>query len=514
MNGGQVQSEPCEHWPSGRTRTNRRSTPTPKRLAASGNPFTPGLGSSRVRWGLLLAVLLLAGCARPPAEAPRIGNEAMEGTSPAHGTDPLFHLQWNLQLSRVPEAWAHATGRNVTIAFLDSGIDLKHPDLRDKLVLVDGANLWGDSVQDLSGHGTGVAGIAAASTHNGIGIAGVAPAAMIMPIRVFEGEGPGDRVEAGFSDRIATAIRLAADEGAHVISMSFGMNFAGGAMDIEAPQVSEAIEHAWSKGVILVAAGGNNAGPLCVDPAAHPRVLCVGNVDRAGERADDSNFDLGSNFVVAPAGEAFSSTFNCRSLTLTTSTAGFGYCDVELDGASYSVEGGTSYAAPLVAGLGALLVEMGLTNEQAIERIKRTADPNWPYAGTQGINGQAPQPNPVYGHGIVNAYCAVTNDEGEGCKLQSVRSLDPWNVRTDASAFDGARPIWGLETDRNSGEAPERTARAVQDARQPFPPRVPYQSRAPSAKLRRPLGLASRQDEATHGPPVDQPRLPFSTGLD
>lgn len=86
---------------------------------------------------------------------------------------------------------------------------------------------------------------------------------------------------------------------------------------------------------------------------------------------------------------------------------------------------------------------MGLTNEQAIERINKTADPNGPYAGTQGINGRAPQPNHVYGYGIVNAYCAVTIDEGEGCKLQPVRSLETWNVRMDASAFDGARPGQG-----------------------------------------------------------------------
>src|SRR5207249_216773 len=134
--------------------------------------------------------------------------------------DPLFPHQWGLTQIKAPDAWAHgALGAGVTIAIVDTGVDLNHPDLGSKIVagadLVSGETCTpGD--QDLNGHGTHVAGIAAALTNNGIGVAGTAPDAKIMPVRVLDSTGSGS------TDDVAAGIRWAADHGAQVINLSLG----------------------------------------------------------------------------------------------------------------------------------------------------------------------------------------------------------------------------------------------------------------------------------------------------
>ncbi len=340
----------------------------------------------------------------PPAGAPDLA-------------DPLLDRQWGLPMARVPEAWAYATGKNVTIAIIDSGIDLDHPDLKDKLVLVEGAAIVGDSLQDTDGHGSHVAGIAAASTNNGIGIAGVAPDARIMPIRVLDTTLANDPLVASGvvmekgRDDISKAIRLATDNGADVISFSLAAHFVGGdTMGHLAPQVKAALEYAWSKGVVMVGAAGNlYAYPLCSDIAAHAYVICVGSVGPDGERATYSNTPVDPDFVVAPGGEVERDLRGCATRILSTAPHGDGPCSQEVDGAWYAGLGGTSMAAPFVAGVAALLVEQGLTNAEILQRIKDTADP------TIGSEDALPDPNPLYGHGLVNAYCAVTNGAGDGC---------------------------------------------------------------------------------------------------
>src|SRR2546423_3627005 len=111
---------------------------------------------------------------------------------PADPNDPGFPLQWNLQMIGAPAAWQHATGSGVTIAIVDSGVDLTHPELKDKVIghvtCVGSAgdeSKCVDGGQDDNGHGTHVAGIAAASTVNGAGVAGVAPDAAILDVKVL-----------------------------------------------------------------------------------------------------------------------------------------------------------------------------------------------------------------------------------------------------------------------------------------------------------------------------------------
>src|SRR6185436_12566786 len=129
---------------------------------------------------------------------------------------PLFSRQWALDQINAPEAWARgARGGGTTIAVVDTGVDLQHPDLSSKLVsgtdIIGGKNDCPRGPQDENGHGTHVAGIAAAVTNNGIGVAGVAPDARIMPVRVLDADGNG------FSEDIVKGIRYAADHGANVI---------------------------------------------------------------------------------------------------------------------------------------------------------------------------------------------------------------------------------------------------------------------------------------------------------
>ena len=147
--------------------------------------------------------------------------------------DPVFAqgLQWGLDQIHAPDAWDAGTGRGITIAVVDSGVDLAHEDLRAKVVAQascidsggDAARCHG-SAQDDNGHGTHVAGIALATTDNGRGIAGVAPDATLMAVRVLANtcDAEGTCEASGTSADVSAGIRWAADHGADVINLSLG----------------------------------------------------------------------------------------------------------------------------------------------------------------------------------------------------------------------------------------------------------------------------------------------------
>ncbi|HYP23422.1 MAG TPA: S8 family serine peptidase, partial [Actinomycetota bacterium] len=219
--------------------------------------------------------------------------------------DPMLSQQWGLTRIRANEAWPLATGEGITIAVVDSGVDLTHPDLaanvdveRD-MDFVDG-KADTDGAQDTSGHGTHVAGIAAAVTNNGVGVAGVAPKAVILPVRVLGAE--QDRTA-----RIAAGVRYAADEGAHVINLSLSYSPPGHVDSITGNMkpVHDAISYALGKGAVVVASSGNESLPLCAEPAAVNGVLCVGAVDRSERPAYYTNFESrrAKRYVVAPGGD-------------------------------------------------------------------------------------------------------------------------------------------------------------------------------------------------------------------
>jgi thermitase len=179
--------------------------------------------------------------------------------------DTHFGKQWAHTLIKSPQAWEITTGDPaVKIAILDTGIDLNHPDLRDKIV-AGWDFVQSDSMpQDANGHGTHVAGIAAAMTDNGLGIAGLDWQARLMPVRVLGDDGSGDL------SHIAAGIRWAYQQGARVINLSLGSKF-------DSTTLRNAVNEATNAGSLVVAAMGNSRdrGNLTMYPAALPNVLAV-----------------------------------------------------------------------------------------------------------------------------------------------------------------------------------------------------------------------------------------------
>ncbi|MFP5309833.1 MAG: S8 family serine peptidase [Actinomycetes bacterium] len=340
---------------------------------------TTRTGVMRRRWWRAVAVALLAVVALP--------------TAALAAEDPFRSQQWHLERIGASAAWARTTGDGVVIAVVDSGVDLDHPDLREKL-LRDGSGrvvgldlVDGDRVpQDENGHGTMVAGIAAAATDNGIGIAAVAPRARIMPVRVLDAQGRGT------SGRVDEGIRWAVDNGADVINLSLELAEAPSSQaqvlaTLTAPV--SAVQYAWDRGVIVVAAAGNSSGDATDYPENSP-VLLVGATDRDDRRAAFS--DAGRTDAVMGPGVDITSTW-CRPL-------GGGRCDQER---RYGVGEGTSFAAPQVAGLAALLRAQGRDHRATVQRIRQTAVDLGP-AG----------PDPTHGHGRIDAARATSVPSGSG----------------------------------------------------------------------------------------------------
>ena len=221
--------------------------------------------------------------------------------------------QWGLTQIRAETAWATSTGTGQVIAIVDSGVDLGHADLQGHLVA--GATFtgcatnpngcgngdWesGQTSDPPSPHGTHVAGIAAAVTGNGVGVAGVARDARIMPVKVL--------TEAGGSfEEVGAGIRWAADHGADVINLSLGALPGVQALPLvgESADAKLAIDYAVSRGVVVVAAAGNEFASICAEPAFNPNALCVVATDRNEARATYSNFAVSpsQNVVAAPGG--------------------------------------------------------------------------------------------------------------------------------------------------------------------------------------------------------------------
>lgn len=259
--------------------------------------------------------------------------------------DPGFDDQWALELIGAQCAWGYTLGRaDVTVAVIDSGIDLTHPDLVDHLRsdghdFVDGD----DDPSDENGHGTNVAGIIAATINNAEGVVGLAPEVSILPVRVMNERGSG-------SDRaIARGIRFAAERGAQVINLSLGATLMIGA-DTESAQVTAAIRDAQEQGALVVVSAGNDFVQL---PNAivgdNPDVLVVAASDQRDRKADFSN--SGEWIAVTAPGVHILSTMPTYEVYLTSDALPRG----ERFQQDYDYMSGTSQAAPYVSALAALL---------------------------------------------------------------------------------------------------------------------------------------------------------------
>ena len=275
--------------------------------------------------------------------------------------DPMLPSQWHLYKIDMPGAWLTTMGSaSVPIAILDGGVDSNHPDLKSRVVAGYSFISLNTNTLDLTGHGTKVAGTAAAATNNNIGVAGVAGLNPIMPIVVMNASS-----YASYSN-IAKGITYAADRGVRIINISITGTTASSTLQ-------SAVNYAWNKGAVVFAAAGNSATTAPGYPAACDKVIAVGATDTNDARASYSNYGSWID-VVAPG-----------SSILTT-----------LRGGSYGGASGTSFASPITAGVAALMlsVKPQLTAAQLTDLLKSTSKD----LGTVG--------SIRYGAGRVNANAA------------------------------------------------------------------------------------------------------------
>lgn len=252
-------------------------------------------------------------------------------------SDPEYARQWHLQRIGMPAAWDISKGNSaITVAVIDSGVQVNHPDLKGKIISP--INMLTGNVDTVADeHGTHVAGIIAASINNS-GIAGIAPNVKIMPINVFSGD------SASIYD-IIRGVYYAADHKANIINLSLGGTY-------YSQSLRNAINYASSKGVVLVAAAGNDSSNLLTYPAAFPGVIGVSATNGRDEITSFSNF--GSYIDIAAPGEMIFST---------------------VTGSSYNYMSGTSMAAPVVSGVSALILSKNpfLTPGDVESILKRSA---------------------------------------------------------------------------------------------------------------------------------------------
>ncbi len=317
----------------------------------------------------------------------------------ASPTDEFYGQQWGLQAIEAEAGWELETGHpDVVIAIVDSGVDLSHDDLKNKILrgedFVDYQGTpslgWrytplGDyqdrdfEPDDEDGHGSHCAGISASTSNNNLGVAGVCWGGKILPVRVMfrvRDNWFWDETSIGFDTDIMPGIKFAVDQGAHVINLSLGGS--------NGDAYQSVLQYARDRNVCVVAATGNentSYPPTPSYPAADPNALAVGAVDSALNRASFSNYGTGyAPFVMAP-GVDIRSTYKDN-----------GYADLR----------GTSMATPFVTGLVGLIVSLGLRSgkqlsvDEIYTIICETATPLG--------NGKGDK---FYGEGLINVPAAL-----------------------------------------------------------------------------------------------------------
>jgi thermitase len=318
-------------------------------------------GFKRTRLSILLMIVLLA-ClfTGGTSNAKPNSNALFQGGSP---NDPYYDKLWGLERVGATCAWQYSIGSpEITVAVIDSGVDLTHPDLVNHL-RSDGYDFYAsdEDPSDENGHGTHVAGIIAAAIDNQEGITGLAPNISILPIRVMDAEGFGpDRA-------IARGIRYSADQGAQIINLSLGATLTISA-DAESPQVTSAIRYAQELGSLVIVAAGNDYVPLpnaIVGDNADAMVIAA--TDKRDRKADFSN--SGPWIAVSAPGVNILSTMPTYEVYLTSS-------DLPRDermSQNYDYMSGTSQATPMVSALAALImsVKPEWTAQEVAQAIKQ-----------------------------------------------------------------------------------------------------------------------------------------------
>jgi thermitase len=261
-----------------------------------------------------------------------------------------------------PPAWNVTRGSSTqTIAVVDTGVTVDHPDLVGKVV--DSRNWYdGSGTQDTYGHGTHVAGIAAATTNNKIGVAGVCPNCSLLNAKVCDDSGncPYDRIANGILWSVGCEWRDAQDNClSPVRAKSINISLAG---TFSSTTLQSAIDRAWSRGAVIACAAGNGGTNAPYYPAAYGNCIAVAATDANDARPSWSNYGSGWVDLAAP-GVGIASTLNPNGVTFS-------------DPSGYGQLSGTSMASPQVAGVAGLVWSTGMKNNaQVRQRIESTADP-------------------------------------------------------------------------------------------------------------------------------------------
>jgi subtilisin family serine protease len=364
--------------------------------------------------------------------------------APAAPNDPFWPQQWNMTQIGMPAAWGASTGRGVKIGIVDTGVDLGHQDLAGKVVA--GANCinsGGDSskcagsAQDDNGHGTHVAGIAAAATNNGLGVAGTAPDAQLVVAKVLDAKGSGN-----FSD-VNAGIMWVVDHGARVVNLSLGDSTPIVPGVLGQNSLETGIEYAWSHGAIPVLASGNtNYFGLGSQNYGNTDAIVVGATGANGQTTSYSSPPGNAKWsLVAPGGDGYDATGQP-----TCDGAARAHCIISTYWSSgqanaYGYDEGTSMATPHVAGTEALLLAMGRTPSQAVSDTLSSAD-----KGTACGSGCA---------GRLDASAAVGAGPAPGTTSGTARSGGGSSSRPASGATTGAagRGTTGTQAQHSAASA-------------------------------------------------------------
>ncbi len=316
--------------------------------------------------------------------------------------DPLISQQWGLFKAKFADpgtsAWDINKGStSIKIAILDTGIDQNHEDLVSKIV-VNKNFTTSSTVDDLYGHGTHVAGIAAAVINNNIGVAGSGYNSVLMNVKVLDDRG------SGYYSWVANGIIWAVDNGAKVINMSLGGSMASSILE-------DAINYAWSKGAVVVAAAGNDGSDAPSYPAYYTNAIAVAATDSSDLKTSWSNY--GSWVDVAAPGSSIYSTLPNHSN--------------RIGKRNYGSLSGTSMAAPYVAGLAGLVWASGLCSNNTCVRnqIESTSD-SVPGTGLYWTYGRINALNALGGVSLPQHYAleVFKNGNGNGSVISEPLGID------------------------------------------------------------------------------------------
>ncbi len=316
------------------------------------------------------AAARLAGSPLVEVAEPPVAVEAYGLTYP---DDPMWEKQWNLRRVNAKAGWRAGAGAGAIVAVVDTGVTVV-PDLEGTRVLK-GASFVPDepTVDDANGHGTHVAGTIAQTTNNGLGVAGVAPEATILPIKTLSARGGGQ------SHWVAAAIDEAADQGADIINLSLGGPYSA--------VIANAVQKAQDRGVLVIAAAGNTGRQGVGYPAALPGVLAVSAVGPDDGLAFYSSW--GEQVALsAPGGDT---RVEDGGILQDTVSPGGGH--------AFKAFQGTSMATPHVSGAAAVLWQQAGGDADLVRQTLEAS----------AIDLGAPGRDPEYGHGRIDIRKAITH---------------------------------------------------------------------------------------------------------